>query len=219
MAGKVKHGHSTRTGRTPTLYSYQGMLGRCYNANHVHYDRYGGRGITVCDRWRGQGGFIRFLEDMKERPAKEFTLERKDNQLGYSKDNCKWASLEEQSRNRDCSRMVTVDGERMCFTAALDKFDKRSDFFTILGRLRRGWDTKAALTKPIDRKRGRNLGSGKWRKKACQQPDAAGADTNAIAPFSHGKRDGKVPERCDLLNNESKPSPVLLKTLQRQSRR
>lgn len=76
------------------------MLDRCYNKKHVAYDRYGGAGITVCDRWRGRGGFENFLADMGERPAKEITLDRVRNGEGYHKDNCAWATKIQQNKNR-----------------------------------------------------------------------------------------------------------------------
>lgn len=69
---------------------------RCYNKNHIHYARYGGNGIDVCVDWHD---FRNFKRDMGERP-KGMSIERKNNALGYSKDNCVWATSKEQARNR-----------------------------------------------------------------------------------------------------------------------
>ncbi len=76
------------------------MRDRCRNPNHPFWEDYGGRGITVCDRWmlRGQG-FWNFVEDMGPCPE-GLTLDRKDNDKGYSPDNCRWATPKIQYRNQ-----------------------------------------------------------------------------------------------------------------------
>lgn len=72
------------------------IITRCTNPNAINYERYGGRGITVCDRWRK---FENFLEDMGE-PSPGLTIDRLDNDKGYSKENCAWRTPTEQARNR-----------------------------------------------------------------------------------------------------------------------
>lgn len=83
------------------------MIQRCTNQNEEHYDRYGGRGITVCSRWLNS--FKAFWEDMGDPPPK-MTLDRIDNSLGYSKSNCRWATRWEQSVNREDNVKLTIGG-------------------------------------------------------------------------------------------------------------
>ena len=73
------------------------MRQRCENPSNPAYDRYGGRGITCCERWHR---FPLFLEDMGPRPTPQHTLERLNNDKGYAPDNCIWATRREQSLNK-----------------------------------------------------------------------------------------------------------------------
>ena len=85
---------------TATYHSWRGMLLRCRNPKAVSWKNYGGRGITVCARWdpKQGGSFENFLADMGERPA-GLTLDRRDNNLGYLLENCRWATWQEQRAN------------------------------------------------------------------------------------------------------------------------
>lgn len=77
--------------------SWDAMIQRCYDKKVPHYERYGGRGISVCDRWRNS--FLIFLEDMGTRPEGK-TLDRIDNSGNYEPANCKWSTMKEQNNNR-----------------------------------------------------------------------------------------------------------------------
>lgn len=81
------------------------MIQRCHNPKMVHYARYGGRGIYVCQEWRED--FAAFQRDMGDRPEGR-TIDRRDNDLGYFKDNCRWSTPKEQSNNRSPRRITQV---------------------------------------------------------------------------------------------------------------
>lgn len=90
---KMKHGFFG----TPEYKTWDSIKQRCLNSAAGDFPRYGGRGITVCDRWKDS--FPNFLADMGPRPIGT-SIERKDNSKGYSPDNCYWATPTEQNRNR-----------------------------------------------------------------------------------------------------------------------
>lgn len=95
-----RHGHAPAGGYSTTYEVWKNMIQRCTNPKHPRYADYGGRGIKVTPDWLT---FIGFFNDMGERPCGD-TLERVDNSLGYSKENCKWASPSEQNYNQRLRR-------------------------------------------------------------------------------------------------------------------
>ena len=85
--------------------TWSNMKMRCYNKNFKQYKDWGGRGITVCDEWKDS--FIAFYNDMGDKPDKNYSLDRIDNDKGYCKDNCRWTNRVEQSRNTRTSNRNT----------------------------------------------------------------------------------------------------------------
>lgn len=123
-----------RKPKNRTRRSYSSMHARCTNKDHVAYNRYGGSGVTICDRWKGKNGFTNFLEDMGERPAQK-TLDRINNSLGYSKENCKWSSMREQAINRKTTVFIEYNGVTKCMADWADSLGIPKP--TLWSRLRR----------------------------------------------------------------------------------
>lgn len=129
------------------------MIERCHNPKSGgKYDRYGGRGIKVCDRWRSS--FSAFFADMGPRPSPQHTIDRKDNDGSYSPDNCVWETWRNQYRNRRQTVWIEFRGERLCQKDWCRRFDL--DEATFAARLRRGWLLERALTEPAKPQRGKN---------------------------------------------------------------
>lgn len=133
-------------------FCWHGMISRCYNEQDPSFERYGGRGITVCDRWHfgktGRYALECFIEDMGERPSPEHTLDRIDNKGNYEPKNVRWATKEQQANNRSCVNLIAYDGKEMSI-AQWAKFLNINSHL-IRDRMRRGWDFSSAINIPIN---------------------------------------------------------------------
>lgn len=117
------------------------MWRRCNDPNIKNYGGYGARGIRVCPRW---GSFDAFYKDMGPAPTRKHTLDRIDNNKGYYKSNCQWATWKQQNRNRSNGAYWEFEGERKLIVEWAEIFD--CDYKLLHTRLNRGWDFKRAVS-------------------------------------------------------------------------
>jgi hypothetical protein len=140
---KAKRGHDGFREKAHPLRQLWGcMKSRCYNPKHNSYSIYGGKGVTVCDRWMT---FENFVEDMSPRPPGT-SLDRIDGNGPYCKENCRWATAVEQGRNKSNNNLVEIYGlnKPVSFWAELSGTPDK----TIYARLDRGWEGKRAVFTP-----------------------------------------------------------------------
>lgn len=134
---RKKHGMS----QTGMYMAWNAMIERCCNPNCEAFKHYGGRGISVCERWRD---FRNFLADMGERPA-GMTIERENNDGNYEPGNCRWATMKEQGRNKRTTRILTHNGRTMPLMDWAEELGVSCA--TIHNRIQR-WGLEAALSTP-----------------------------------------------------------------------
>ena len=120
--------------------TYRNMMSRCNNKHATGYEYYGGRGISVCDRWKEN--FYNFYEDMGVRPEGK-SLDRIDVNGNYTKDNCRWATSIEQRRNTTANNFIDYDNKIQCLEDWGTELNIKPN--TILYRLKRGWPVEEAL--------------------------------------------------------------------------
>lgn len=131
---------------------WKDMKARCYNPNNKAYSYYGGKGIKVSDEWINDFG--QFIKDMGNRPTDLHSIERKNYNENYCKENCVWATRAEQNRNTSQNRWLEFQGEKLCITDWGIKMGLERR--TIAKRLDMGWSIEDALTKPLRTKKVEN---------------------------------------------------------------
>jgi hypothetical protein len=122
---------------------WSSMKSRCFNPNEKSYKNYGGRGVTVCERWED---FNNFYEDMGERPSDNHSLDRVDNDGDYCPENCRWATSIEQNRNCRSNRLWEHDGQTM--TISMWAEELKISYHTLYKRWMLGWEIERILTTP-----------------------------------------------------------------------
>jgi hypothetical protein len=108
---RYRHGHN-QSGTSSTYWRWAAMIQRCTNPKNKQYKNYGGRGITVCEPWKD---FCNFLKDMGEAPNNA-VLDRKENNDGYSPENCRWTTATISAENRRFARLITWNGKTQCIS-------------------------------------------------------------------------------------------------------
>ena len=107
---KKKHNAATHgMSGTVEYRTWRDIINRCENVSHKDFNDYGGRGIKICKEWRKD--FLAFYSDMGDRPSNKHSIDRIDNNKGYSKDNCKWSTWTQQANNRRNNRKISINGE------------------------------------------------------------------------------------------------------------
>lgn len=145
--GNLKHGELCRGNHSKEADIWVSMLQRCRNPSCESFPNYGGRGITVCERWSGDDGLSNFIADMGRKPS-GCSIDRIDNDGPYSPENCRWATRKEQQRNRRANCNVTIGTETKCLTEWAEVLG--INIKTVYKRIHVfGWEPLRALTEPV----------------------------------------------------------------------
>lgn len=140
---RTTHGMS----RTPEWNSWEAMLKRCRESAHKHFHRYGGRGISVCDRWLS---FENFYADMGPRPSPQHSIDRIDNDGNYEPANCRWATAVDQQNNRSTNIVLSLNGRSQ--SVALWARELGIPENTLRARVRHGWADEDVLLRPVTKR-------------------------------------------------------------------
>lgn len=132
------HGESIKGQKTPEYRAWGSIIDRCCNPNHASFHNYGGRGITVCQRWKSYSNFLEdILNTIGRRPSNLYSLDRIDNSLGYELGNVRWATKKEQGNNRRGNVKVTYNGEAYTLKQWAEKLKINPG--TVYWRYKQGW--------------------------------------------------------------------------------
>lgn len=124
----------------------RGMKQRCYNQNSYNYERYGGRGISICHEWKtNTQTFVDWA--MSHGYADDLTIDRIDNNGNYEPDNCRWATIKEQNNNRSTNIILTYNGKTQDIKQWADELG--ICYLTLWNRYKSGWDTKRMFEEPV----------------------------------------------------------------------
>lgn len=143
---KTKHGLYA----DPFYHSWWSMMQRCNNPKHHNYHRYGGRGINVCDEWKDLATFVAWAHATYPDSGEKFTVDRIDNDKGYSPNNCRWATSKVQANNRKKTAQATINGETRSISEWCEIYHMPHQ--VVLSRIRcMKWEALKALSTPVKR--------------------------------------------------------------------
>lgn len=132
--------------KTPEFAAWSQMISRCTDSKRRDWEDYGGRGISVCDRWRES--FVTFYADMGARPSAAHSLDRYPNNDGnYEPGNVRWATVSQQARNRRSTKLYEYNGETLDLHEICDRYSTVG-YTIVLKRIGYGWTLEDAVTKP-----------------------------------------------------------------------
>lgn len=139
------HGQGVAGKQTAEFRIWNGIIKRCTNPNDHEFDSYGGRGITICERWRQS--FVAFFDDVGKRPSPEHSIDRFPNNDGnYEPGNVRWATRTQQVRNRSNTTLVCYRGVTKPLPQWADELQVGVEF--LRARLRLGWTVDRAFEYP-----------------------------------------------------------------------
>ena len=131
--------------KNPLYRTWHNMINRCHNEKHPDFPDYGRRGISVCDRWRNS--FQSFADDMGPKPSPKHSIDRRETNGPYNPENCRWATPQEQGRNKRNNRLLTHNGETMPMSEWAERIG--ISLSSIHARLKLGWSVSEALDRPL----------------------------------------------------------------------
>ena len=143
---------------------WSGIRNRCLCPNDKHYKDYGGRGITLCEEWKND--FMAFYNWAyangydETAPKGKCTIDRIDNNKGYSPDNCRFVNLKVQANNKRNNHIVAVGKEALTVAEVADMAN--IEYNTMCGRVNKGWDIESAINTPLNSKKSRRIHNPKY---------------------------------------------------------
>lgn len=141
----IKHGYAISDNVHPLYRVWQSMRERCFNHKARFFHNYGGRGITVCERWKES--FENFLEDMGSAWKRGLQIDRIHNDGNYEPLNCRWSTRREQNRNKRTNVVLTIQGQDKCLADLAEEYGVR--YAVLRWRLSVGWPLEKALKTPV----------------------------------------------------------------------
>lgn len=165
----AKHGAAVGRATTPEYRAWRSMLDRCFNANNSNYVLYGGRGITVCGEWLTD--FSRFFADVGKRPSRQHSLDRIDNDLGYTPENVRWALPAEQTRNQRNTKRYMFEGRWLTLGEIAEQVSVSRELLYARVEIQ-GWNLADATSTPVAREVSDDNLYGRWHQmiQRCTDP-------------------------------------------------